>query len=167
MVYLGDKCLIPTECPASREGREKGEKKGSKKNQNTGLNLHWYPLGIHSEGISQERCRFSLENLSEILPVTGSETLFKGGRVTWCWWSLVGCMMTSQANYLMASRLLEKLKFTLELSSTWQQCLRWLWVLQLLGFQVLGVFWVWLGRSSCRILLLLANADKACHCMGN
>lgn len=160
MVYLGDKCLIPTECPASREGREKGEKKGSKKkNQNTGLNLHWYPLGIHSEGISQERCC--------ILPVTGSETLFKGGRVTWCWWSLAGCMMTSQANYLMASRLLEKLKFPLDLSNTWQQCLRWLWVLQLLGFQVLGVFWVWSGRSSCRILLLLANADKACHCMGN
>lgn len=79
MVYLGDKCLIPTECPASREGREKGEKRGPKNIKSTGLNLHWYPLGIHSEGISQERCC--------IPPVTGSETLFKGGRVTWCWWS--------------------------------------------------------------------------------
>lgn len=153
MVYLGDKCLIPTECPASREGREK-EKRGPKNIKSTELNLYWYPLAIHSEGICQERCCI-------ILPVTGSETLFKGGRVTWCWWSPAGCMMTSQANCLRASGLLEKLKSPLGLSNTWQQCLRWLWVLQLLGFQVLGVFWVWPGLSSCAIPLPLADADKA------
>lgn len=158
MVYLEDKRLIPTECPASREGREKGEKRGSKKKSKYWTKSTLISFG-YSEGISQERCC--------VLPVTGSGTLFKGGRVTWCWWPLAGCIMTSQVNYLMASRLLEKLKFPLELSNTWQQCPRWLWVLQLLGFQVLGVFWVWSGHSCCRILLLLANADKACQCMGN